>query len=41
MDEDDYNTSVLANTGILADFKETYGNKDAKVLVIVLKNYIE
>jgi hypothetical protein len=41
MDEDDYNTSVLANTGILADFKDTYGNKDAKVLVIVLKNYIE
>lgn len=41
MDEDDYNTSVLANTGILADFKDFYGNKDAKVLVIVLKNYIE
>lgn len=41
MNEDDYNNSVLANTGMMADFDDWYGNKNAKVLVVVLKNYTE
>ena len=41
MDEDDYNRSVLGNSGIVGDFKDRYGNKDGKVVVIVVKNYIE
>lgn len=40
MDEDDYNNTVLANSCISADFEELYGDKNAKVLIIVLKNYI-
>lgn len=39
MDEDDYNDKVLANSSIEADFEEQYGDKKAKVLVVVLKNY--
>lgn len=39
MDEDDYNNTVLANACESADFEELYGDKNAKVLVVVLKNY--
>lgn len=35
MDEDDYNHSVLANSSIYADFEAWYGNKDAKILIVV------
>ena len=36
MDEDDYNHSILANSCTSADFEEWYGDKDAKVLCIML-----
>lgn len=38
MDEDDYNNSILANSCTAADFDDWYGDKDAKILVIILKN---
>lgn len=37
MDEEDYNHSIMANTSDYADFEEWYGNKEAKVLCIMLK----
>lgn len=37
MDEEDYNTSVYCNCGMVADFEEEYGDKNAKVLVIIVK----
>lgn len=39
MDEDDYNNTVLANACYRADFEELYGDKKAKILVVVLRNY--
>jgi hypothetical protein len=39
MDEDEYNNTVLANACENADFEELYGNKNSKVLVVVLNNY--
>lgn len=39
MDESDYNSKVLANSCFTADFEVMYSNKNAKVLVVVLKNY--
>lgn len=37
MDEEEYNDTILANTIIHADFDDWYGNKDAKVLCIMVK----
>lgn len=37
MDEEDYEDSIMANTCVYADFSEWYGNKNAKVLCIMLK----
>ena len=37
MDEEEYNTSVYCNCGMVANFEELYGDKDAKVLVIIVK----
>ena len=37
MDEEDYNTSIYCNCGMVADFEEEYGDKNAKVLVIIVK----
>ncbi len=36
MDEEDYNNSVLANACVTADFNAWYGDKNAKVLVILM-----
>lgn len=37
MDEYDYEHSILANGDISADFEDWYGNKEAKVLCVMLK----
>lgn len=37
MDEEDYAHSIMANSCIEADFAEWYGDKDAKVLVILIE----
>lgn len=39
MDENHYNNTIMANSCDSADFEELYGDKNAKVLVVVLKNY--
>ena len=36
MDEDEYNSTVLANSCTSADFAEWYGDANAKVCVIIL-----
>lgn len=36
MDEEEYDETILANSGIKADFDDWYDDKEAKVLVIVL-----
>ena len=36
MDEEDYNHSIMANASDYADFENWYGNKEAKVLCIML-----
>lgn len=36
MDENRYNETILANSGESADFEMFYGNKNAKVLIIVI-----
>ena len=36
MDEDEYNSTILANGSIYADFTDWYDDKNAKVLVITL-----
>lgn len=36
MDEEEYNETILANSGVKADFDDWYDDKEAKVLVIVL-----
>lgn len=39
-DEEDYNGSINANSCVTDDFEQLYGDKDAKVLVIMLdKNW--
>lgn len=37
MDEEQYNHSILANSELTVDFKDLYGNKEVKVLCIMLK----
>lgn len=37
MNEEDYNNSIMANCDIYADFEAWYGDKDAKVLCIMIK----
>lgn len=37
MDEDEYNSSLLANCDVAADFGDWYGDKNAKVLCVMLK----
>ena len=37
LNEEDYNNSILANCGLSLNFEEVYGNKNAKVLVILVK----
>lgn len=41
MDEEDYERTVLANVDLFADFEEWYGDKNAKVLVIMLDEFTE
>ena len=36
MTEQEYNDSVLANSSVSAEFEDWYGDKNAKVLVVVL-----
>ena len=36
MDEEEYDNTLLANSSMSADFDDWYGDKDAKVLVVVL-----
>ena len=36
MDEQEYDDTILANSSMCADFEDWYGDKDAKVLVVVL-----
>lgn len=36
MDEEEYDSTILANSSMSADFEDWYGNKNAKVLVVVL-----
>lgn len=36
MDEEDYGDTILANSSMCADFEDWYGDKNAKVLVVVL-----
>lgn len=38
MTEQEYNDTVLANSSMSADFEDWYGNKNAKVLVVVLSH---
>lgn len=37
MDEEEYNNTILVNGCVTADFGEWYGNKDAKVLCLLIK----
>lgn len=37
MDEEEYNNTIMANCDIYADFEDWYGNKNAKVLCIMIK----
>lgn len=41
MDEEDYNDSIMANTSECADFNEWYGDKEAKILCIMLADFEE
>jgi hypothetical protein len=41
MDEKDYDTSILANGCMRADFKEWYNDKNAKVLCILVEKETE
>ncbi len=36
MDEEEYDDTILANSSMSADFEDWYGDKNAKVLVVVL-----
>ena len=37
MDEEEYNNTIMANCDIYADFEDWYGDKDAKVLCVMIK----
>ena len=37
MDEDEYNQTMLANASVFADFEGWYGDKNAKVLCIMIE----
>ena len=37
MNQDEYNNTLMANCNIYADFNDWYGNKNAKVLCIMIK----
>lgn len=37
MDQEDYNNTLMANCDLYADFKDWYGDKNAKVLCIMIK----
>ena len=37
MNEEEYNNTIMTNCDIYADFEEWYGDKDAKVLCIMIK----
>lgn len=37
MDEEDYNQSLLAGYDITADFEDWYGDRNAKILCIMIK----
>ena len=37
MNQDEYNRTILANSDEIADFAETYGDADATVLCILIK----
>lgn len=37
MDEEDYNQSLLAGCDITADFEDWYGDRNAKILCIMIK----
>lgn len=39
MDEEDYNNTILANSGDDESFAELFGDEDAKILVIVLHEH--
>ena len=38
MDEEDYNNILLPNCGDTADFADYYGDKEAKVLVVMFRH---
>ena len=37
MDQSEYNNTLMANCDIYADFDDWYGNKNAKILCIMIK----
>ena len=37
LDQDEYNNTFMSNCDIYADFADWYGNKDVKVLCIMIK----
>lgn len=37
MNEEEYNKSVLANSSLTADFEDWFGNKNAKILVVIVE----
>lgn len=37
MNEEEYNNTIMTNCDIYADFEDWYGDKDAKVLCIMIK----
>ena len=37
MNQDDYNDTLMANCDIYADFDDLYGDKNAKILCIMIK----
>lgn len=41
MDEEEYNSTIMGNSCEDADFEDWYGDKDAKVLVIVLDEFFK
>ncbi len=41
MDEEEYNSTILANSDMYADFADWYGDKNSKVLIIALHEFFE
>lgn len=37
MDEDRYGSTILANSTVIADFAEWFGDNDAKILCVLIK----